>query len=415
MSLNLPFADHLLDAPDTDAPIVPQRIIADEPPPTCGTSTNTEDPLPGNEDEWAESTEAKPEKTPPPVATPIGNLTTPPENDPSELLKHRFLCRSQSMLFVGSTGKGKSSFLLQALALWANGRGCFGMIPTKPMTSVYIQAENDEGDMAQIRDGICTGLKFTEEERANFFSKVLVFTEVNKVGLRFCNEVVDVLLESHKPDMVAIDPALSYLGADTKEQHAVGQFLRNYLNPILFKHNVAAILNHHTNKLNFSDDVEGRDFAYYGSGSAEWANWARAILALETTKTKGVFQLHAAKRGQKLGWKDTNGEPIYSQFISHSKEPGVICWVAASDEDLQDCGKSGRPLSITDKDFLQPLEAASKTTTEWKKALSDDHGVSKTTFFRIRDRLAKDGRVIKSVINGNWQLVSPRERPAKNA
>lgn len=402
--MNRPPADTLSDIPDFE----PERTATTTIVPHGENRSNGEY-LPSDEEMESKGyAKEKPVKSPV-SGIPIGELVLPIENDPTELLKHRFLCQRMSLLFVGSTGKGKSSFLLQALALWANGRDCFGITPARPLTSIYIQAENDDGDIAQMRDGICKGLNFNESEREIFFKKVLVCTEVERTGKRFCDEVVNVLLESHKPDLVAIDPALSYLGADTKEQMAVGMFLRNYLNPVLYRHNCAAILNHHTNKLNFSDDVEGRDFAYYGSGSAEWANWARAILALETTKNKGVFKLHAAKRGQKLGWKDAENQASYSQHIAHDKD-GNICWHSATQDDIDGCSTAGRPASITDKDFLHPLEATSKTTGEWKKSLADDHGVSKTVFFKMRSRLEKEGRVMKMAGNGNWTLITPRDR-----
>jgi len=360
--------------------------------------------LPSDNDGGGEFEQAKPIAAKPiPKGIPIGDLMLPPENDPSELLRYRFLCKKMSLLFVGSTGKGKSSALLQALALWSIGKHFFGIIPTRPLSSLYIQAENDDGDIADIRDGICTGLDFTEEERAIFFSKVLVFTETTLTGPRFCNEIVRPLLQSHLPDICAIDPALSYLGGDTKEQRDVGVFLRNHLNPLLFDFDCAAIVNHHTNKISAIAEGESRDFAYYGSGSAEWANWARAILALESTRDKGVFQLHVGKRGQKIGWKDDEGNTSYSKHIAHSKNPKVIFWRLADSKEIPNA--AGRPKSYTDQKLLDQLEKESLSTSQWTKLAKDELNISRPTFFRAKDELEKSGKILRSKINGKWTLI----------
>ena len=51
----------------------------------------------------------------------LSELVRPADDDPSELLRHRFLCRLGGLLLVGPTGIGKSSFAMQAMILWALG------------------------------------------------------------------------------------------------------------------------------------------------------------------------------------------------------------------------------------------------------------------------------------------------------
>lgn len=336
----------------------------------------------------------------PVVATPIGNLTRAIENDPNELLKFRFLCRRMSLLFVGSTGKGKSSCLLQASACWSVGRDFFGIQPTRPLRTLYIQAENDDGDIAAIRDGIVTGLQFTEQERELFFQNVLVYTETALTGKRFCNEIIRPLLDFHHSDICAIDPVLSYLGGDTKEQSVVGAFLRNYLNPVLYDFDCAAFVNHHTNK-SASHEDNASDFAYYGSGSAEWANWARAILALQPTKSKSVFKLHIAKRGQKLGWKSKSGETLYHKHIAHSSDSNIFWHEAASSE----IPKHGPSNSKKIEKLLAPLLISSLSNKDWAKFAWDKLNIPRTSFDRYKDQLEADGRIFQSKINDNWSAV----------
>jgi phage/plasmid primase-like uncharacterized protein len=354
----------------------------------------------------------------PVFATPLGELQLPPDEDPTELLKHRFLCQRMSLLIIGPTGKGKSSLLLQALICWSLGKEFFGIKPTRCLSSIYVQAENDDGDIASMRDGIATGLGLTEEERRQAFARVLVFTETCLTGKRFCEEVLRKLLQNHHPDLLAIDPALSYLGADTKEQRDVGAFLRTYLNPLLFDFNCAGIINHHTNKIGAgsgsADDSEQRDFAYYGSGSAEWANWARAILALEPTRTKGVYRMHAGKRGQKLHWTQPGSNPEsptprYAAIIAHSKDPKIIHWREADPAEVEEANvsKTGRRSKIDPAKVGDLLSEKSLPYKDWLKLAMETYDISLATFKRCKTQLGD--RVLRSKVSGNWCLVSTRQ------
>lgn len=278
----------------------------------------------------------------PVFATAIGTLQYPEENDPAELLKHRYLCRRGGLLLAGPTGVGKSSILVQCFALWANGLPSFGIEPTHPLKCLVIQAENDEGDMAQIRDGVCQGLEFHVEQRSAFFNNVVVHESTGISGKAFCSEVLARLLDLHQPDIVGIDPALAFIGGEIKDQAVVSEFLRGYINPLLRSHNCSALIVSHTNKPPVGKErpnwLNG-DMAYIATGNAEWSNWARAILSLQSIGVHGFYKLHAAKRGGRLGWKDPNDTSENSQFvfeklIRHSREHGVICWHEASESDL---------------------------------------------------------------------------------
>ena len=112
-------------------------------------------------------------------------------------------------------------------------------------------------------------------------------------------------LTKHQPDLLWIDPALAYLGGEVGSQREVGGFLRNMLNPLVHEFNCAVVVVHHTNKPPVGrekPDWNAGDFAYLGGGSAEWANWARAVLALRSLGSHSVFELRAGKRGARLGW-----------------------------------------------------------------------------------------------------------------
>ena len=128
--------------------------------------------------EWFESAEVLPDAAPspelPPEAKPLSALVRHIDSDPDELLKHRFLCRGASLLMVGPTGIGKSSLSMQAMILCAIGKPMFGIQPVKPLKSLLIQAENDDGDLAEMRDGVMNGMNLTAEERDMAMQNIIV-------------------------------------------------------------------------------------------------------------------------------------------------------------------------------------------------------------------------------------------------
>ena len=121
-------------------------------------SVRTSEYLPG-EDERESGVEAS--STPPPRAVSLGELQRPLADSPEELLRNRYLCRGGGLLLAGPTGIGKSSLSMQFMISWALGRPVFGIEPARPIKSLLIQAENDDGDLAEMRDSIVKGLELT--------------------------------------------------------------------------------------------------------------------------------------------------------------------------------------------------------------------------------------------------------------
>ena len=264
-----------------------------------------------------------------PDAKPLGALVRPKaQSDPNELIRDRFLCRGGSLLLVGPTGVGKSSLTMQLCIFWSLGKECFGLRPSHPLRILIIQAENDEGDMAEMRDGVMTGLNLTEEEKQIVGERIIIVTEDAKTSSEFA-ALVDKLLEQYPCDLVVADPAFAYLGGDASSQSDVSFFLRNLLNPVIHKHHVGFLLVHHVNKPPQGEQKgqwQAGDFAYLGSGSAEFANWARAVMAIRSIGSIVAYELLLAKRGRRAGWLDDMGRPTHSRYIAYHREPNTICW-----------------------------------------------------------------------------------------
>jgi hypothetical protein len=139
------------------------------------------------------------------------------------------------------------------------------------------------------------------------------------------------LLDKYSADLLILDPALSYIGGNANEQEIVGGFLRNNLNPFLQRHNCGVLVVHHTSKPNAERDGKKKianDFAYAGTGSAEWANWARAVLVLQAKNDDGLRLLQIGKRFR-LGWMDAEGKPT-SAIGSNSLLREMACFIPNS-------------------------------------------------------------------------------------
>src|SRR5687768_15690667 len=114
----------------------------------------------------APASESVPNDPPGLRARSLGDLMRRIENDPRELLHFHYLVRGGGLLLVGPTGIGKSSFSMQAMISWALNKPAFDIHPTGPITSLLIQSENDDGDLADMRDGVIAGMGLGEADRA---------------------------------------------------------------------------------------------------------------------------------------------------------------------------------------------------------------------------------------------------------
>jgi uncharacterized protein YoaH (UPF0181 family) len=319
----------------------------------------------------------------------------------------RWLCRGSQLLLCAPTGIGKSSLNMQIAISFALGLPFFGIKPSGKLKVLIIQAENDDGDMAEFRDGIFRGMGLTKEQQAEACQRIQVVYETVRTGGDFVALVAEVAAK-HKPDLIIVDPLFSYLGDSVNEQKAVSTFLRNGLNPILQEHDCGLILVHHTNKppkgtekLNW----QGSDFAYLGSGTSELANWARAVLVIRSIGSHEVFEVQLGKRGRRAGLVNDEGQPIYQFYIKHSTSG--ICWEPATEDDLPSEDSTGRH-AITIKDVVATFgDGLVLQYSKLVEALIENHGVSDRTAKKAIARAKSEGKICKAP-SGVYELSSQK-------
>lgn len=243
----------------------------------------------------------------------------------------RFLCRGKSAWLLGPSGIGKSSLISEFAIAWALGSAAYGIRPSKPLKSLIIQAENDRYDLAEMVKGIAGGHKLDAFDAAEQFesvdSLVLFKTETQATGAVFIDKL-HRLIDRERPDIVWIDPLLSFSGIDVSRQDQVTTFLREMITPVLESTGCVMIGVHHTGKPKSARETANWtpiDWAYSGLGSSELVNWARAVMLLRPISDH-QFELKLAKRGPRAGATNPDGSRAYTSiWLSHAR--GAIRWV----------------------------------------------------------------------------------------
>lgn len=256
-----------------------------------------------------------------------------PEEDSSSVLGKRYLCRGGSCVLVGQTSAGKSSLGMQMAIMFAFGLDFFGLKPARPLRSLYLQAENDMGDTAEMLQGILVGTGLVNDDPATperareiLDKNLIIVRDQTHIGPSF-PAYARRLVELHRPDIFWCDPLLSFFGDDINDQQAMSLFLRSELNPISEATGIIWMMLHHTGKPNRDANAHkgwnSRDYAYMGLGSSELSNWARAIITVVNTN-EDEFKMIFAKRGWRSGVVDDRGSPTTELNLAHGDDR--ICW-----------------------------------------------------------------------------------------
>jgi hypothetical protein len=261
------------------------------------------------------------------------------DNDNDALFGNRWLCRGGSCLVIAQTGVGKSSLTTQAAMTWALGRDFFGIKPRRgAVRSLFIQSENDLGDVAEAVQGTLAGMGIgaSTQLASEIGQRVAFYREAVRTGEEF-GKLLRQLVIAHQADCVFIDPLLGFAGIDLADQEAASHFLRHILQPVLTETGVVLFAIHHTTKPKSAKDSAPGDIdslSYAGAYSADLANWFRASLVLQKDTESGDmphYNLKLAKRGGRSGVKDLSGNYTRVIPLRHAREPGVIRWERRND------------------------------------------------------------------------------------
>lgn len=237
---------------------------------------------------------------PPSLIRTLDTFVLPDEDDPTCLLgRNRYIGRGDGVLLISSSGMGKSVMAMQWAVLCALARPFLGIECKRPLTSLVVQSEDSDGDIAEVWYSLKVALHLTDLEVATVNARVHVVRDTENRGDDFINSLRP-LIERIKPDLVWINPLHAYAGCDIADAREMGNFLRGGLNRLNRDLRFAWMIIHHTPKPITGKKVPDRQWhevMYAAAGSAELPNWSRAGLLLKPTEEQGQFNLILTKRG----------------------------------------------------------------------------------------------------------------------
>lgn len=335
-----------------------------------------------------------------------------PPGHPSILLGNRYINRGDAMIYASQSGMGKSSLMLQMAMMWSLGLSFFGIRPNGKLRALIFQAEDSDGDINEVQESIAHELKLTPEQRAEVNSSVMVISERLSIGEKFCEQLA-LHVREFKPDLVFINPLLSYIGGDVSDAEDAAKFLREGLNGVNAKSEFAYIIAHHTSKPPKEKiDKKWSDQQYDMHGSADLTNYARAIMVLQATDVKGEFTLKLAKRGTRAGVTKPSGsagqfEEIVTEIpLKHSGGTvniqghviNKIFWEPreAKAGENESTAAEGRKSIYTLSMFIDKIPGPkdkSKGVNQLAKEIEMYCGISRTQFRRIIYAAARDGMI----------------------
>lgn len=364
----------------------------------------------------------------PTSSVPLSRFTVPRDDDRTVLLGRRYLNRGDGMVFSGPSGMGKSSLTLQAATCWALGRDFFGIRPNGKLKSVIIQAEDSDGDVAEVWVSMKNALRLTPEEVALIDVNVQVVTERVRRGAGFIDECRR-LVARHQPDLLWVNPLQSYMDGDVTDSQDLGTFLRGGLNSLNEPATCGIVIIHHTTKPpQERKDRAWHEVQYDMSGGAEIINWARAIVSLRPTDTTGLFNLVLAKRGSRAGVvkKVAQGagfrdEPVTTIPVKHSEEtieiPELdkrmrsVVWESRDPDPEEKEGASRRVAEIPFAKYANifpadPVRALSahaalRQAGEWGP-------IKKESMFQLIDDAMETGQLLRVIVEGQPRYHRPQ-------
>lgn len=286
-----------------------------------------------------------------------------PEKDPTCLLGNGLLYRGGNGFLGAETGIGKSNISVGAMVHWAAGLPFMGipvggMYQTQGLRILYIQAENQESDVAQQVESYLT-LPELKPLRSMILDNTRCWTLNDAAGpVAFparVNEVLDQLIknEGFYPSLLIIDPLLSYAGCDISSSKDMSDFLRNAWLPVTDQRQIGAIWAHHANKP--SKESAARDTtAYILGGSAELANFGRFVISVQKTASKHVVRLVGAKNvSYKVPWNENTEHYLAhvggSLHMDDGSEAYRIAWRDATPEEIESANDNSGQTNVADR------------------------------------------------------------------
>lgn len=286
----------------------------------------------------------------------------PEANNKDILIRGRWLERGGSAWWISTAGTGKSIASIQLAYMWGAGLPFAGLEPNsnRPVKTWIFQSEDSPSRMIIDREDVVAELKeqYPDVDWNRVGRVAVKIVKLSgKVGVDFLAEL-DRLIRIAKrkgdfPDLIIINPFLAFVGGPVTDGGYVTQFLRggeiehkhtDGLQAILERHNIAALIFHHTAKPPSEKDVDqwmkSTFPEYQGAGSSDITNWGRSFVTMMKVKNRsGLVCLVAGKNGSEIGW-DVIGD-VRMRYLAWSRGVSITggrrhAWRELTDEEYDE-------------------------------------------------------------------------------
>lgn len=316
---------------------------------------------------------------------------TPEADNPSILIKGRWLERGGSAWWISTAGTGKSIVSIQLSLLWAEGLPFAGLTPNGMKLTIWIiQSEDSPSRVTIDREDVITEL--TEQHPDIDWRKTaerVKFVNLGPhVGADFLDKL-DTLLDrvfrddtEKMPDVIIMNPFLAYIGGPITDGSYVTPFLRGGeinrkptvgLQAILEKYDISTLIFHHTPKPPNDDQLDAwmrSPFPeYQGAGSSDITNWGRSFITMMRCKDdSSKVMLTAGKNGGEIGWQQIDGATRH--YLAHSDAKGITgkarhAWRELTEDELAEVTHEAKVAEKTNEEILvDALKQTPMTATE---------------------------------------------------
>jgi hypothetical protein len=328
------------------------------------------------------------------------------EKDDTSRFGKRWLCQGDSLLISGPTGLGKSAFAMQMVVCWALGRPFFGIVTAGPLRILVIQSENNLGDLAIPFQDICGRIKISDQDKKRLAEQMVFVRESEKTGDAFIR-LARKLITKHTPDVVLVDPLLSYVGADASRQDVMSSFLRNGIQPLLNETGIVWVFIHHNVKP--PKDQGGKPTggnAYSALGSSEILNWPREVLTFVVRDwERRVFTVEFRKRARQAGITTPTGALTHELVIRHSDQD--VAWEACSIEEIKESEPEtkGRKSQFCSQQLVSLLGSEILSHSKFCNKACAVLRTSKSTFKRLLKEAIKLGEIRHRATDRKYEVI----------
>lgn len=255
----------------------------------------------------------------------------PERDDPTALVKGRWLERGGSAFLVSTAGTGKSIWVTQFAISMVHAVPFSGLSAWRPLRCWVIQSEDSDSRVAIDRDDIAAGL--TEQWAAAYpdidwerscgqveFPDFTGYTGAAFVA-RLKAELEAAKDAGDLPDVVIINPFMDFIGGDVASNAdsiaflsggVLGGVRTEGLRAVLRAFGVAALFAHHTGKPPTEAEISAWIMSpmpeYKACGASYVTNWGRSFITMtKVPGFEGRVMLTAGKNGGALGWPLVSG------------------------------------------------------------------------------------------------------------